>query len=63
MYKKTVHELRGEAATLARVRGVEETARRAKTVARKLAQQGYKTLVFPNEALLKEWRLRLAALA
>jgi len=63
MYKNTVHELRGEAATLARVRGVQETARHAQTATRKLAQQGYKTLVFPNEALLKEWRLRLATLA
>lgn len=49
--------------TLARVQGATETLAQAQEDARRLAQQGVKTLVFPNAEMLRLFRLRLAALA
>lgn len=52
-----------EEQTLVRVRGADEAEEGVEVCLNELTRQGVKTLIFPNEELLRTWRLRLAALA
>lgn len=63
MYRNTV--LLGEAdeRTLVRVRSAWEEEAGVDGCMRELTRQGVKALIFPNEEMLRVWRLRLAALA
>lgn len=63
MYKNTVSLDELEERTLVRVRSELETMDETEKEARALAQQGIKTLIFPDKKMLTLWRLRLAALA
>lgn len=63
MYKNTVSPDAAEGATLIKVQGVCESKKEMACSVRALTRQGVKVLVFPNEELLKTWRLRLGALA
>ena len=59
--KKITTEIQGGAAVV-RVRQ-EETDQELIAEAVKLAEDGISLLVFPNQALMDQWRLRRAALA
>lgn len=63
MYKNTVSPDAVESETLIKVRGVLESKKEMACSVRALTRQGVKVIVFPNEELLKTWRLRLEALA
>lgn len=63
MDKNTAIDGDEEPPTLIRVRACGELPRQTAADARRLAQAGVKTLVFPDEGTLREWRERLAALA
>lgn len=63
MYKNTVPKQEAELPTAVRVRGAGETDQQAAQEAARLAQQGVKTLVFPDAEMVRVWRARIAALA
>ena len=63
MYQNTVllEEVEPPSTARAAVRG--ETAADLADQSRRLGDMGVKMLVFPDEAMLATWRLRIAALA
>ena len=63
MYKNTVLPSESEERTIIRVRGAREAEAEVDSCVRELTRQGVKALIFPNEEMLRAWRLRLAALA
>lgn len=63
MYKNTVPPNEGEPLTQARVRRPGETDAQLRWQARDCARQGIKVLIFPDQATLEAWRVRVAALA
>lgn len=63
MYGNTVLSSEAEERTLVRVRGANEAEVGVEVCLSELTRQGVKALIFPNEELLRTWRLRLAALA
>lgn len=63
MYKNTVSPDEGEPLTQARVRSPGETDAQLRLQARDYARQGVKMIVFPDQATLEAWRVRVAALA
>lgn len=63
MYKNTVSPEEGEPLTQARVRRPGETDAQLRGQARECARQGIKVMIFPDQATLEAWRVRVAALA
>lgn len=63
MYKNKVPTDAAESPTAVRVRAVDESDQAAAEDARRLAQMGVKTLIFPNAEVIRVWRERIAALA
>ena len=63
MYKNTVSTDDGEPLTQARVRIPGETDAQLRLQARECARQGVKMMIFPDQATLEAWRVRVAALA
>lgn len=63
MYKNTASPGEGEPLTQARVRRTGETDALLRRQARDCARQGVKVMIFPDQATLEAWRVRVAALA
>lgn len=63
MYKNTASPGEGEPLTQARVRRPGETDAQLRWQARGCARQGIKVMIFPDQATLEAWRVRVAALA
>ena len=63
MYRNTVLPGEADERTLVRVRSAWEAEAGVDGCMRELTRQGVKALIFPNEEMLRVWRLRLAALA
>ena len=63
MYKNTVSPDEGEPLAQARVRSPGETDAQLRKQARDCARHGVKVMVFPDQATLEAWRVRVAALA
>lgn len=63
MYKTTASSDEGEPLAQARVRSPGETDAQLRRQARECARHGVKLMVFPDQATLEAWRVRVAALA
>lgn len=63
MYKNTVSPDEGEPLAQARVRSPGETEAQLRKQALECARQGVKVMIFPDQATLEAWRVRVAALA
>lgn len=63
MYKNTASPGEVEPLTQARVRRHGETDAQLRLQARGCARQGIKVMIFPDQATLEAWRVRVAALA
>lgn len=63
MYKNTVSPDEGEPLAQARVRSPGETEAQLRKQALECARHGVKVMVFPDQATLEAWRVRVAALA